>query len=67
MNWRFILGWVIKFTVCMAVYNLSVWITNSMGLAFFMALGILILMALAESYVIDWWEKRKENRSKEAL
>ena len=51
----------------MAVYNLSVWITNSMGLAFFMALGILILMALAESYVIDWWEKRKENRSKEAL
>ena len=56
MNWRFIVSWVIKFSLCLAVWNLSAWLTNSVGLAFFMALGILILLAIAESYVTDWIE-----------
>lgn len=62
MNWRFIISWAVKFMICMAVWNLSAWLTNSIGLAFFMALGILILMAIAESYIIDWIEKWKAGR-----
>jgi hypothetical protein len=60
MNWRFIISWTVKFTICLVVWNLSVWLTNSIGLAFFMALGFLILLAIVESYVIDWMEKKKE-------
>jgi len=51
MNWKFILRWVITFTVCLVIYDL----TGS----FWMSLGILILLAVAESFVIDWWNKRK--------
>ena len=59
MNWKFIISWVVKFAVCMAVWDLSVWLTNSVGMSFFMALGLLILMAVGESYIKDWLEKRK--------
>ncbi len=62
MNWRFIISWTVKFVLCVIVWDIAVWITNSMGLAFFMALGFLILFAIAESYVIDWWEKRRESK-----
>lgn len=55
MNWKFILRWVITFTVCLIIYNL----TNS----FWMSLGILILLAVVESLAIDWWNKRKRHRS----
>ncbi len=54
MNWTFILRWVITFTVCLIIYDL----TGS----FWMSLGILILLAVVESLVLDWWEKRKEAR-----
>ena len=60
MNWKFIISWTVKFVLCVIVWDIAVWITNSMGLAFFMALGFLILFAIVESYVIDWWEKRRE-------
>ena len=60
MNWNFIIKWVVKFAICMAVWNLAVWLTNSIGLAFFMALGLLILLSIAESYIIDWMEKRRQ-------
>ena len=63
MNWRFIISWTVKFAICVAVWDVAAWLTNSIGLAFFMALGILILMAIAESYIIDWWEKRKAARN----
>ena len=52
MNWTFILRWVITFTVCLAIYNL----TGS----FWMSLGILILLILVENLIVDWWKKRKE-------
>lgn len=51
MNWKFILRWVVTFTVCLVIYNL----TGS----FWMSLGILILLAVVESLVIDFLEKRK--------
>ena len=51
MNWKFILRWVITFTVCLVIYNLTA--------SFWMSLGILILLAVVESLVIDWWNKRK--------
>ena len=51
MNWKFILRWVITFTVCLIIYDLTA--------SFWMSLGILILLAVAESLVIDWWHKRK--------
>ena len=54
MNWKFILRWVTTFTVCLVIYDL----TGS----FWMSLGILILLAVAESLVIDWIGKRKEGR-----
>ena len=68
MNWRLIISWTVKFAVCTAVYNLSVWLTNSAGLAFFMALGLLILLAILESYVIDWikeWRERRKAKRQE--
>jgi hypothetical protein len=54
MNWRFILRWVITFTVCLVIYDLTA--------SFWMSLGILILLAVAESLVIDWWKKRTNDR-----
>lgn len=60
MNWKFIINWTLKFALCILVWDIAVWITNSMGLAFCMALGFLILFAIAESYIKDWLEKRKD-------
>ena len=60
MNWRFIISWTVKFALYVVIWDIAAWLTNSVGLAFFMALGILILLAIAESYVIDWWEKNKQ-------
>ena len=54
MNWRFISKWVITFTVATIVYTLT-------G-RFWMALGIMILLAVAESYVIDYIDRRKAKR-----
>ena len=50
----------IKFVLSMVVYYLAVWKTGSLWWAFAMALGFMILIAIAEAYVIDWIEKRKE-------
>jgi len=55
MNWKFILRWVTTFTVCLIIYNLTA--------SFWMSLGILILLAVVESLVIDWWNKRKGRSS----
>lgn len=55
MNWKFIFRWVITFTVCLVIYDM----TDS----FWMSLGILIILAIGESYVIDWIEKRKSEKS----
>ena len=52
MNWKFIIKWVVTFTVALVIYDL----TGS----FWMSLGILILVAIAESYIIDYFEKRKK-------
>lgn len=57
MNWRFISKWVITFTVATIVYTLTA--------RFWMALGVMILLAVAEGYVIDWMEKYKEKRNKQ--
>jgi len=54
MNWKFFLRWVITFTVCLLIYNL----TGS----FWMSLGILILLIVAENLIVDWWKKRKGGR-----
>jgi hypothetical protein len=62
MNWKFILSWTVKFTLCLVVWNIAVYQTNSLLAGFCLALGCLILLAIAESYVIDWIEKWKENR-----
>jgi hypothetical protein len=62
MNWKFIISWAIKFALCTVVYNLAVGQTGSLWWAFLMALGFLIIIAIAESYVIDWIEKWKESR-----
>ena len=51
MNWKFILKWVVTFTIALVIYDLT-------G-AFWMSLGILILVAIAESYLIDFIEQRK--------
>ena len=51
MNWKFILKWVVTFTVALIIYDLTA--------SFWMSLGILILVAIAESYIIDFIEKRK--------
>lgn len=52
MNRKFILKWVVTFTVALVIYDL----TGS----FWMSLGILILVAIAESYIIDYFEKRRK-------
>jgi hypothetical protein len=54
MNWKFIISWSLKFLLCIIVWDLSVWLTNSIGLAFFMALGLLILISIAEFYIKEW-------------
>lgn len=54
MNWKFILQWVVTFTVCLLVYDF----TGS----FWMSLGILILLIVAKNLVADWIAKRKEAR-----
>ena len=63
MNWKFIISWTIKFVLCVVVWDIAVWLTNSMGYAFFLALGFLIILAIAESYVKSWIEKRRESKS----
>ena len=62
MNWKFIISWAVKFSLCMVVYSYAAKLTNSLWWAFLMAFGFLILIAIAESYVIDWIEKWKEGR-----
>ena len=57
MNWSFILQWVITFTVCLLVYDL----TGS----FWMSLGILILLIVAKSLIEDYIEKRKRKEGRE--
>ena len=54
MNWRFILKWVITFTVALVILDL----TGS----FWMSLGILILIAIAESYALDFIDKYKQKK-----
>ena len=44
--------WVITFTVCLVVYDLTA--------SFWMSLGILILLIVAENLIADRWKKRKE-------
>ena len=51
-----------KFILSMVVYFLAAWWLNSVWLAFLMALGFMILLALAESYLIDWLDRRKNRR-----
>ena len=66
MNWKFIISWTLKFAICVAVWDLAVWLTNSIGLAFFMALGLLILLSIAESYIkdlCDRWFPRQDHHS----
>ncbi len=67
MNWKFIINWTVKFCLCMVMWNIALWITNRPGLAFFMALGFLILIAIAESYVKDWLEKRRNEKEEQTL
>lgn len=55
MNWSFILRWVITFTVCLIVYNLTA--------SFWMSLGILILLIVAVNLIADWWERRKRKEA----
>ena len=57
MNWKFIISWSLKFLLCIIVWDFSAWLTNSVGLAFFMALGLLILIAIAEFYIKEWINK----------
>jgi len=67
MNWRFICKWVVTFSVATFVYNLTLRLTNGgRWTAFFMALGVMILLAVAVGYVIDWIEARKEKRHEES-
>ncbi len=54
MNWRFIIKWVVTFTVALIIYDLT-------G-AFWMSLGILILVAVAESYIIDFIDNHKSKK-----
>lgn len=54
MNWKFIIRVVLTFVIVLIVYNL----THS----FWMSLGILILLAVAEGYVTDYLEKRHKDK-----
>lgn len=62
MNWSFILRTTIKFILSMVVYYLAAWKLNSLWWAFVMALGFMILIAIAERHVIDWIEKMKDKK-----
>ena len=62
MNWKFILSWAIKFALCTVVFDFALAWTESAWLAFPMALGFLIIIAIIESYVIDGIEKRKNSQ-----
>ena len=64
MNWSFILRTTIKFVLSMVVYYLAAWKLNSLWWAFVMALGFMILIAIAEGYVIDWIQKLKDRKEK---
>ena len=44
------------------VFDFALAWTESAWLAFPMALGFLIIIAIIESYVIDWIEKRKNSQ-----
>ena len=57
MNWKFIISWTVKFTLCLIVYNLTAYLSARRTASFWMALGFLILIAIAESYVQDWFHK----------
>lgn len=54
MNWKFIIRMIVTFVIVLIVYNL----TGS----FWMSLGILILLAVAEGYITDFWEKRQKDK-----
>ena len=54
MNWSFIIRVCVTFAVCTLVYSLTA--------SFWMSLGILILLIVAENLVIDWWNKHKASR-----
>lgn len=56
------MSWTIKFTLSVVVYDLAVAWTASLWWAFLMALGFLMLIAIAESYVVDWIQKYKEKK-----
>ena len=64
MNWKFILSWAIKFALSTLVFDFALAWTESAWLAFPMALGFLIIIAILESYAIDWIEKWKEKHNK---
>jgi len=52
MNWKFILKWVVAFTLSTVVYDLT-------G-RFWMSLGILILLLVAWHLILDQIERRKQ-------
>ena len=54
MNWKFILKWVVAFTICTIVYNLT-------G-RFWMSLGVIILILVGWNLLTDWIEKLKDRR-----
>jgi energy-coupling factor transporter transmembrane protein EcfT len=64
MNWKFILSWAIKFALSTVVFDIALAWTESAWLAFPMALGFLIIIAILESYAIDWIGKWKEKHNK---
>lgn len=59
MNWKFILSWAIKFALSTLVFDFALAWTESAWLAFPMALGFLIFIAIFESYAIGWIENWK--------
>ena len=58
MNWRFIIKWVVVFTVATVVWTLTA------RYGFWMALGVMILLAVLTGFVTDWIEKRKNKDRK---
>ena len=59
MNWKFILSWAIKFALSTLVFDFALAWTESAWLAFPMALGFLIFIAIFENYAIGWIENWK--------
>ena len=57
MNWKFKLSWAIKLALITVDFDIALAWTESAWLAFPMALGFLIFIAILESYMIDWIEK----------